>query len=154
MLTIDILGVHMQLDEENMEIDNLEQITKNLDKNPSNKEKRKYPRIDIIFDVNYEVLIPEKKEVHTHGKDLSLGGISFEISQNDDLKTGMFIIVRFSIKELEGELKAMGKIVRIWRSFSKEENKEKTYCAVKITGIDPIDYEILNSFIREYLSKH
>ncbi|GIX42111.1 MAG: hypothetical protein KatS3mg129_1844 [Leptospiraceae bacterium] len=143
----------MQIDNPFDEFENLEKITSKLGEG-NIREKRRYPRIDYIFDVKYEILpSTEKEEVMTKGKDISLGGVSFELKPEDKVNIGMFLIIKFSIKELEGELKAMGKVVRTWKEIDKENQIEKRFCAVKFTAIDPTDYEILNNFIKDYLSQ-
>jgi c-di-GMP-binding flagellar brake protein YcgR len=136
------------------EYENLDEIAARLGESTF-REKRRYPRVDYIFDVKYEILPSpkEKEEILTKGKDISLGGVSFELRTEDDVKVGMFLIVRFSIQELAGELKAMGKVVRVWKQIDNENNIEKKYCAVKFTAIDPTDYDILNKFIKDYLSQ-
>ncbi len=117
--------------------------------NFSERERRKYPRIDLIFKVEYELLknmSNNKMEVSSgKGKDISLGGISFECNKSTDLKNGDMVLVNLSIPELEGNLNAMGRIIRVW------EEEGKTFCALKFTTIDPVDYEILNRMIQENL---
>jgi c-di-GMP-binding flagellar brake protein YcgR len=141
----------MQTNENFEDFENLDAITSKLDQ--SFRERRRYPRIDYIFDVKYEVLpSTTKEETITKGKDISLGGVSFELKENQDIKIGMFLVVKFSIKELSGELKAMGKVVRTWKEMDNNQKKERKFCAVKFTAVDPTDYEILNNFIREHLS--
>ncbi len=141
----------MQINGNFEDYENLDAITSKL--NQSFREKRRYPRIDYIFDVKYEVLpTTTKQEIMTKGKDISLGGVSFELKEDQNIKIGMFLVVKFSIKELSGELKAMGKVVRIWKEMDNSQQKERKFCAVKFTAIDPTDYEILNNFIRENLS--
>jgi c-di-GMP-binding flagellar brake protein YcgR len=142
----------MQTNENFEDYENLDAITEKIDQ--SIREKRRYPRIDYILDVKYEVLPSStKQETITKGKDISLGGVSFELKENQDIKIGMFLVVRFSIKELNGELKAMGKVVRTWKEIENNQQEERKFCAVKFTAIDPTDYEILNNFIRDHLSK-
>jgi len=144
-------GVFMQINENFEDYENLDAITSKLDQ--SFREKRRYPRIDYIFDIKYEVLpTTTKQEIMTKGKDISLGGVSFEVKDNQEIKIGMFLVVKFSIKELSGELKAMGKVVRTWKEMDNSQQKERKFCAVKFTAVDPTDYEILNNFIREHLS--
>ncbi|MCS7205219.1 MAG: PilZ domain-containing protein [Leptospiraceae bacterium] len=113
------------------------------------REKRKYPRVDKIFEVNYELLnSPDRHFVSSQSKDISLGGISFQINQ--DIPIGSYMLVKFSLKELKGELKAIGRVVRIWLDVNNEQ-KERKYCAVKFTAMEPTDYQILNSLIQSYL---
>lgn len=116
------------------------------------REKRKYPRVDLIFNIEYEFIKEFSNEHHqTHsgiGKDISLGGISFDCTNDTNIKEGDILFIKFSIPELEGNLKAMGKVIRTWY----EENKK--FCAVKFTGVNPVDYEILNNFINEFLKQN
>ncbi|MFN3603804.1 MAG: PilZ domain-containing protein [Leptonema sp. (in: bacteria)] len=124
----------------------------NKDLDPFIREKRKYPRLDLIFDIQYELLKDiseeEVKSYEGKGKDISLGGMSFECKGIKKIQEGDIIFIKLSLQELEGNLNAMGRIVRIW-----EENN-KTFCAVKITTMDPVDYEILNNIIRENLNQN
>lgn len=109
-------------------------------------ERRKFPRVDIIFKVQYHVQPNfEKKELEGVGKDVSLGGASFEI--NEEIPAGTVVSLRFSLAGVEGEIKAMGRVVRVW----KEKETEKFLCAVEFTAIDPFDYDILISIIDEYM---
>lgn len=116
------------------------------------REKRKYPRVDLIFNIEYEFIKEfSNEQSHAHigiGKDISVGGISFDCTNDTNIKEGDILFIKFFIQELEGNLKAIGKVIRIWY----EENKK--FCAIKFTGIDPIDYEILNNFIQEFRKLH
>ncbi len=144
------MAIHKDFDD----YENMEQITSKLEKEGTFREKRRYPRIDYIFQVKYELLPTtdiKKQETETTGKDISLGGVSFQLEQ--DLKIGAFVILKLFIKELSGELKAMGKVVRTWEELDTNTNTTKKYCAIKFTAIDPTDYEIINQFIKNYNSQ-
>ncbi len=124
-----------------------------LKKESTSQDRRKYVRIDYIFDVDYEILLEiQNNKEKGITKDISLGGVAFQISSLDTkLQKDSIIVIRLSIKELIGELKAVGRVVRIW----EEENQgiKKKFCAVKFVTIDPYDYEILEDFIDQYLKK-
>lgn len=115
--------------------------------NFSERERRRYPRIDLIFKIECELLkniTDNKAEIlKGEGKDISLGGISFKVAPNSSFSVGDMVLVKLSIPELEGNLNAMGRIIRIWKE------KENTICAMKFTTIDPVDFEILSRIIEE-----
>lgn len=103
-------------------------------------ENRKFPRADTIFKLNYGTERSPSFEAMT--RDISLGGISFK--SNEEFEPGDQIELKFSIKELSGEIKAKGRVVRSWSEGGDP------FTAVEFIEINSSDHEILENFFKSY----
>ncbi|MCB1167758.1 MAG: PilZ domain-containing protein [Leptospiraceae bacterium] len=108
------------------------------------EEKRKFPRADLVFRIEYR---PLKEESAYLGmtRDLSLGGVSIRTEQG--LEKGAPVALSFSFPELEGSIQATARVVRSW------QEGEHTYTALKFTAVLQDDLEILQEHINQYYSE-
>jgi len=116
-------------------------------------ERRRYPRADLVFRVRYRSIDPavapslsEPDLQGAVGRDISLGGVSFRVSE--DTVIGDTVHMAFYFDELPGEISAIGSVIRIW-----PEPGEKIV-AVRFSVIDPDDCSILSTYIEEFESNH
>jgi hypothetical protein len=73
-------------------------------------DKRKYPRIENIFKLNYEI---QRGKIATFSKDVSAGGVAFATDELLDENT--MLALTFMIEGLPGEITANGKVIRSWQ---------------------------------------
>jgi len=106
-------------------------------------EKRKYPRIDLVFHFEYKPLPGgdgNKKTVSP--KDISASGVSFEIQE--ELSVNSMIHVALSFPEITGEIAAEARVVRTWEADGKR------YAAAEFTSIEDSDHMIIEEYVYYY----
>ena len=105
------------------------------------QEKRKFPRADLVFSVEYRPL--KEEQPHTGlSRDLSMGGVSFRTDV--PLEKGVPVVLSFSFPELDGAIQATGRVVRVW------EEEGHNYAAMKFTAIHQDDLSILQNHLEQY----
>jgi c-di-GMP-binding flagellar brake protein YcgR len=75
-------------------------MKRDFDNNQGGKEKRKYPREEIITDVSYKVLTPSEDKGLT--QDISQGGLCLLL--NNELPPGTIIEVKFRLPDEDSKL--------------------------------------------------
>ncbi|HBS04695.1 MAG TPA: hypothetical protein DEA96_07015 [Leptospiraceae bacterium] len=105
------------------------------------EEKRKFPRADLVFRIEYRTLKEEQPRAGMT-RDLSLGGVSLET--DGPLDKGTPLSLTFSFPELEGTIHATGRVVRSW------EDQGKHYTALRFTAVHQDDLAILRSHLEQY----
>ncbi|MBU45485.1 MAG: hypothetical protein CMN76_19905 [Spirochaetaceae bacterium] len=105
------------------------------------EEKRKFPRADLVFRIEYRTL--KEEQPHTGmTRDLSMGGVSLETETPFD--KGTPISLSFSFPELDGTIHATGRVVRSW------QDGDKCFTALKFTAVHQDDLAILEAHLAQY----
>lgn len=108
---------------------------------PSEFEKRRYPRADLVFKLKY--FQDQGSSWSAVTKDISEGGVSFETKT---LQTeGSELTLAFALEGLQGEIVARGQVIRSW------EESGRHYTAVLFTKIDESDREIIYQYIHDHM---
>lgn len=105
------------------------------------EEKRKFPRADLVFRIEYRTL--KEEQPHTGmTRDIGLGGVSLETEAA--MEKGTPLSLTFSFPELEGTIHATGRVVRSW------EEDGKIFAALKFTAVHQDDLAILQSHLEQF----
>ncbi|MBI40574.1 MAG: hypothetical protein CMF59_13325 [Leptospiraceae bacterium] len=105
------------------------------------EEKRKFPRADLVFRIEYRTLKEEQPRAGMT-RDLSLGGVSLETE--GPLDKGTPLSLTFSFPELEGTIHATGRVVRSW------DEEGKIFTALRFTAVHQDDLAILKSHLEQF----
>lgn len=103
-------------------------------------QRRKFPRADIIFGVDY--CTNEGAITSSLSHDISLGGIS--IKTLEIFSPGIILSVNLSLHGLPNAIQAKGKVVRSWEAGSD------IFTALSFEDIDGTDHVL----IKDYLNCH
>lgn len=105
------------------------------------EEKRKFPRADLVFDVQYRTL-KEESPHNTVTRDMSMGGVSFRTES--PVEKGVPVTLSLSFPELDGSIQATGRVVRVW------EEDGQYFAGMKFTAIHQDDLAILESHLEQF----
>lgn len=103
-----------------------------------NDDRRKYPRIDLAFDVKYNTT-DEPKARNSNAQNVSTGGVAFKTEKQ--YSEGTYVRVKLSQPDLTNELEFVGRVVR---SLDREGS---IYTAIEFTEVNMASLEILESII-------
>ena len=103
-----------------------------------NEDRRKFPRIDLAFDVKYNTT-DEQKSKNTHAQDVSAGGVAFRTEKK--YPEGTYVRLKLSQPDLTNELEFVGRVVR---SLDRDD---RIYTAIEFTEVNIASLEILESII-------
>ena len=114
--------------------------------NNPQEERRKYPRLKIVVDVDYNIHLDEAscENKKTKSKNISSGGICIFVSE--DIKLGSILDLNFKLTNDDPIIKTKGLVV--WtNSFEVQSERQTIYeLGIEFTEISESDKALINKY--------